>query len=202
MQLKPITAVAVLMLVFVSLLVSGCTISTTSPSPTISTTSPSPKVSTTSSSPTLTTPTPDGSATGYSATFAKIMEDNGWVRVKAISQTADDVYSGSYKAKDQIFNVTIEVPRTKDEAIDRFVEIAHAKEREGYKLNYELGNSTIWGDHTASWGGYRTNPDTLTRHVFLTLIADNQDINSSVVVYLSGNVTGSSLPFGYDMVVK
>jgi|GEM_PF-979633 len=106
------------------------------------------------------------SKSDYSATFAQSIGGIGWTPINPISQTASNVYSGSYRASsggssgNGSFNltVTIEVAQSEAVAQEQYGQLVLQKQSEGYTSGKsQLGNSTIFGNTKATWFGYTTN---------------------------------------------
>jgi hypothetical protein len=153
------------------------------------------------------------SKSDYSATFAKSIGGVGWTPINPVSQTADNVYSGSYTASsgnssgNGSFNltVTIEIAQSEAAAQERYGQFVLQKQSDGYTSgNSQLGNSTIFGDTKASWFGYTTNrlvsattnattnaSSSVSTYTFL--YAYDKEINHWVVVTETTNTIGQNL---------
>ena len=145
---------------------------------------------------------PNSSKPDHSADFARSIGGIGWSPINPISQIADNVYSGSYRANSGnssrngsfTLTVTIEIAQSEAAARDRYGQLVLQKQNDGYASGESnLGNSTIWGDPTASWFGYKTsslvNASTSAAtgastgaSTYTFLYAFDKEINSWVVV--------------------
>jgi hypothetical protein len=142
---------------------------------------------------------PHSSKSDYSADFAKSIEGVGWTPINPIAQTAENVYSGSYRASSNSSGngsakiaVTIEIAQSEAAANERYGQLALQKQNAGYTTGESnLGNSTIFGDTKASWFGYKTN--TLNNaSTYTVLYAYNAGISNWVVVTESAGTLSNS----------
>ena len=149
----------------------------------------------------------------YTANFAKSIGGTGWTPINPISQTADNVYSGSYRAssgnssENRSFNltVTIEIAQSAAAAQERYGQLVFQKQSDGYTSgNSQLGNSTIFGDTSASWFGYTTNSlvsattnattnASSSVSTYTLLYAYDKEINNWVVVTETTDTIGQNL---------
>jgi hypothetical protein len=132
---------------------------------------------------------PHSSKSDYSADFAKSIEGVGWTPINPIAQTAENVYSGSYRASSNSSGngsakiaVTIEIAQSEAAANERYGQLVLQKQDGGYTSGESnLGNSTIFGDTKASWFGYKSN--TLNNaSTYAVLYAYDAGISNWVVV--------------------
>jgi hypothetical protein len=143
---------------------------------------------------------PHSSKSDYSADFARSIEGIGWTPINPISQTADNVYSGSYRVSSSNSSgngsskiaVTIEIAQSEAAANERYGQLVLQKQNAGYTSgDSNLGNSTIFGATKASWFGYKTN--TLNNASTYTLLyAYNAGISNWVVVSESAGTLSNS----------
>ncbi|MGA3200122.1 MAG: hypothetical protein ABSD89_12075 [Halobacteriota archaeon] len=152
------------------------------------------------------------SKSDYSADFAKTIGSTGWTPINPISQTADNVYSGSYRAssgnssENRSFNltVTIEIAQSAAAAQERYGQLVFQKQSDGYTSgNSQLGNSTIFGDTSASWFGYTNSLVSATTNAttnasssvstYTLLYAYDKEINNWVVVTETTDTIGQNL---------
>jgi hypothetical protein len=143
---------------------------------------------------------PHSSKSDYSADLAKSIEGLGWIPINPISQTADNVYSGLYRASSSNSSgngsakiaVTIEIAQSEAAANERYGQLALQKQNAGYTSGESnLGSSTIFGDTKASWFGYKTN--TLNNaSTYTVLYAYNAGISNWVVVTESAGTLSNS----------
>ncbi|MGD0172193.1 MAG: hypothetical protein ABSB81_08740 [Halobacteriota archaeon] len=140
------------------------------------------------------------SKSDYSADLARSLEGAGWTPIHPITQIADNVYSGSYRTgsgnssgnRSFTLTVTIEIAQSEAAAKERYGQLVIQKQNDGYTSgNSELGNSTIFGDTTASWFGYKTNSSNASTYTFL--YAHDTEINSWVVVTETTDTIGQNL---------
>jgi hypothetical protein len=144
---------------------------------------------------------PHSSKSDYSADFAKSVESLGWTPINPISQTTDNVYSGSYMASSgnnsgngtATIAVTIEIAQSEAAANGRYGQLVLQKQDAGYTSGESnLGTSTIFGDTKASWFGYQT--DTLNNaSTYTVLYAYDAGINNWVVVTESAGTMSNSM---------
>jgi hypothetical protein len=149
------------------------------------------------------------SKSDYSANFAKSIGGIGWTSINPVSQIADNVYSGSYRASsgNGSFNltVTIEIAQSEAAAQERYGQLVLQKQSDGYASgNSQLGNSTIFGDTRASWFGYTTNSlasattnattnASTSVSTYTFLYAYDKEINNWVVVTETTDTIGQNL---------
>lgn len=143
---------------------------------------------------------PHSSKSDYSADFAKSIEGAGWTPINPIAQTADNVYSGSYRVSSSNGSgngsariaVTIEIAQSEASANERYGQLVLQKQNAGYTSGESnLGNSTIFGDTKASWFGYKT--DTLNNaSTYTVLNAYDAGISNWVVVTESAGTLSNS----------
>jgi len=82
---------------------------------------------------------PDKSKSDYSANFASSLEAGGWTPIKPISQIADDVYSGSYRASSAnsggngsvTLTVTIAIAQSEAAAKKQYGQLVLQKQNDG-----------------------------------------------------------------------
>jgi hypothetical protein len=151
----------------------------------------------------------NSSKADHSADFARSIEGTGWSPIKPISQIADNAYSGSYRASSGngsfTLTVTIEIAQSEAAARERYGQLVLQKQNDGYASGESnLGNSTIWGDPTASWFGYTTNSPvnastsastsaSTGASTYTFLYAFDKEINSWVVVTETTDTIGQNL---------
>ena len=143
---------------------------------------------------------PHSSKSDYSADFAKSIEGIGWTPINPVSQTADNVYSGSYRVSSGNSSgngsakiaVTIEIAQSEAAANERYGQLVLQKQNTGFTSGESnLGSSTIFGDTKASWFGYKT--DTLNNaSTYTVLYAYNARISNWVVVTESAGTQSNS----------
>jgi hypothetical protein len=152
---------------------------------------------------------PHSSKSDHSADFARSIEGIGWSPINPISQIADNVYSGSYRANSGnssrngsvTLTVTIEIAQSEAAAKDRYGQLVLQKQSDGYASGESnLGNSTIWGGPTASWFGYKTSSPvnastsaSTSASTYTFLYAYDKEINSWVVVTETTDTIGQNL---------
>ncbi len=152
---------------------------------------------------------PHSSKPDYSADFARSIGGTGWAPINPISQIADNVYSGSYRASSGnssgngslTLTVTIEIAQSEAAAKERYGHLVLQKKNDGYTSGEgNLGNSTIWGDTTASWFGYKTNSPvnastsaSTSASTYTFLCAFDKEINNWVVVTETTDTIGQNL---------
>lgn len=132
MQLKPITVIAVLLLVIASLLIAGCTVNLPNSS------SPTPSPTTT---PTVTTPT-QSSSTDYSSELTKLFESGNFNMIqpfgKSINERGNDVYKGvGINATGHSVTIVVEFIRSDADAKSVYNAQVASKEKEGYVFSAE-----------------------------------------------------------------
>ncbi len=176
MQLKSITAIAVLLLVVASLLVTGCTTSTTS------TTSPTP------------TPTPIPTPVDYSSALTNASESTNFIMerpfTKSINERGNDVYKGVGRnaTNPSSHSVTLvkEVTKSQTEAKTVYDDAIATKLKEGYTPAPE--EAAAWKpsgcpDCVAVWMGYKGNSG------FFCLYGYDYTVNGWLVTEQSVNMT-------------
>ena len=153
MQLKPITAIAVLLLVIASLLVSGCTAYTSNPSPTVTPT-PAPSIVMPSSTPKASASQPAGERDDKAIKLEEILSKQGKTVVtpftKSVNKNGNDVYTGTFKDSKYYYNVTIEVCKSSGDSASIYSkQVAQLKGK---------GFSTYNGQESnEQWVGYNAN---------------------------------------------
>jgi hypothetical protein len=145
MQLKPITAITVLLLVVASLLVSGCT--TTPTVPTVTTTPTVPTVINQTTSPANAAPT----SADLSATINRAFTAQNYTITtpftRAVNQYGNMVYTGVVKDGENklvpyVHNMTIEETKSRNETMSRFDAYVAQAQTMGYSYTSPISNRT------------------------------------------------------------
>jgi hypothetical protein len=182
MQLKPITAIAVLLLVVASLLVAGCTVTNTSnPSPTTS--------QNTTSLYQIKTPTTNAMSKAITDNYTKAGYDVVPPFTVGKNQFGNDLYAGVVSENSSTHvhpfehNVTIEIMKSKNDTQERAAQLKELYVKQGYyitnlssNMNYVSNSNDSTGTHQLMIGLCDPNMSCISYTTFntFTVIVDRE----------------------------
>ena len=167
MQLKPMAAIIVLLLVVASLLAAGCTVSTTSP-----TNSPSP------------TPIPD-----YSQRLdSQILQNPDLTAVNSMAIISNNTYVGTYRSYGNDSTWKVQLFDNESDAQASYGTFVLQKTDAGFVSNSsDTVSSPVFGDATASWAGSKLE-SLVSGSVIICAYGHDDDINQWYVTSITQNI--------------